>query len=375
VTPDANAMTPANCPGVITVAALDRQGGPASFTSLGTVVDLGAPGGTSNLGDPAGPDDVLSTMNTGTQGPVPGGDTYGYKYGSSMAAPHVAGVLALIRSINPTFTVAQAEQRLLDTARDIDCPGCGNKALDAAAAVIGAKAPTVTLAVSGGSMAETGGSVTVTTTLSRTFPREIKVPLTFSGSALEADYSASAAFVTFQPGETSRSITLTASDDGAQEANEDIIVSIAENTTEVNYYAHAVAPKQVTVTITDDDTPAVLSFASASYEKLENLLGEYLTVTVNRSGGLAKEVTVGFSRYGGSATPNSDFYSSSTIGTLRWLANEGGPKTFRVRFINDSTPEIDETLQLILSNPTGGAIVGSPNVSTITIYCNDGGCP
>ncbi|MHA2164427.1 MAG: S8 family serine peptidase [Candidatus Hodarchaeales archaeon] len=85
----------------ITVSATDDTDTPASFTSYGGVVDVSAPGV-----------DIWSTI------PVSMG-SYGYKSGTSMACPHVAGVVALIRSEFPTFTADQVRQHLQNSADDL----------------------------------------------------------------------------------------------------------------------------------------------------------------------------------------------------------------------------------------------------------------
>ncbi|WP_269434596.1 S8 family serine peptidase [Aliidiomarina indica] len=126
-------FTPASCNNVVTVAATNRDGGRAYYSNYGSVVDLAAPGGAmSSAGDPEG---VLSTYNSGST--TPASDNYSYSQGTSMAAPHVAGVVALIRQANPSATPAEIEQIMLDTVRSFpaNCSGCGAGIIDAEAAV------------------------------------------------------------------------------------------------------------------------------------------------------------------------------------------------------------------------------------------------
>ena len=63
---DAANFTPANCSGVITVAAVARDGGKAPYSNFGAVVDVAAPGGSTANG---AADGILSTLNTGTTTP------------------------------------------------------------------------------------------------------------------------------------------------------------------------------------------------------------------------------------------------------------------------------------------------------------------
>ena len=128
---DASNSTPANCTGVITVAATNRAGARAYYSNYGAVVDMAAPGGGSGGG-------ILSTLNTGITSP--GSDSYEYYQGTSMATPHVAGVAALIYAIDPTITPDGVETILTTTTRTFagSCSQCGSGMVDAAAAVAAA---------------------------------------------------------------------------------------------------------------------------------------------------------------------------------------------------------------------------------------------
>ena len=112
---DANAATfsPANCDGVIAVGATTGSGTRAEFSNWGPTVDLSAPG-TS----------ILSLYNTGTRSA--GLSKYLTLQGTSMASPHVAGVVALMLEANPLLTPAEVEQMLEDSASAFaSTPTCG----------------------------------------------------------------------------------------------------------------------------------------------------------------------------------------------------------------------------------------------------------
>lgn len=134
-------FTPANCAGVITVAASDREGNRSFYSNFGAGIDLTAPGGeVRDETDPPGSrtkpqDGVLSTLNAGTT--APGAESYQTYMGTSMAAPHVAGIAALLLG-EQALTPAQVEATLKATTRPLPgacAGGCGTGLVDAAAAV------------------------------------------------------------------------------------------------------------------------------------------------------------------------------------------------------------------------------------------------
>jgi serine protease len=117
---NASLYSPANCNNVIAVAATDSYGYRASFSNYGANVDIAAPGVS-----------VLSTVNSGTQSPS--SHTYAYYQGTSMAAPHVSGVAALLKVQNPSRTHYDIEYLIKRSAYDLGskCTSCGTGLLDA----------------------------------------------------------------------------------------------------------------------------------------------------------------------------------------------------------------------------------------------------
>jgi len=135
---DASGFLPASCNGVVTVAASDARGFlVARYSNYGPRIDLLAPGGDTQR------DDNGDGQNDGVLSMVQGG--YARYNGTSMASPHVAGVVALMLAARPTLTPAQVlaelkAQALPRTAAQCPRP-CGAGLLNARAALGGGTPP------------------------------------------------------------------------------------------------------------------------------------------------------------------------------------------------------------------------------------------
>ena len=102
---------PASHTAVLSVSAVGIDRILASYSSFGSRIDVAAPGGDGgDLNGDGYPDFVLSTGGDDSTGFIQ--FAYTFLAGTSMASPHVAGVIALMRSANPNLTPAQIEQML-----------------------------------------------------------------------------------------------------------------------------------------------------------------------------------------------------------------------------------------------------------------------
>ena len=94
---------PAELDGVVTVSSTASTGARSSFSNYGEgVIDVAAPGSS-----------ILSTVT---------GGGYGRKSGTSMASPHVAGVVALLKSAHPQLSGTALTDLLYAQADDVPCP-------------------------------------------------------------------------------------------------------------------------------------------------------------------------------------------------------------------------------------------------------------
>ena len=121
---DTSKIAPANCGGSIVVGSTNQKGQRSDFSNYGKIVDVSAPG-----------DGIMSTVDLGTT--VSTGAGYTEYDGTSMAAPQVAGIIALMKSVDPSLTADRAKQVLKQSAKPLTCNvnACGAGIANAASAL------------------------------------------------------------------------------------------------------------------------------------------------------------------------------------------------------------------------------------------------
>ncbi|MEO8741360.1 MAG: S8 family peptidase [Casimicrobiaceae bacterium] len=145
---------PANCLGVIAVAASNSQGNRASYSNFGAQVTISAPGGDPRV---IANDFIYVLDNSGTTVPV--ADSTAQIAGTSAATPVVSGVISLMLAVAPNLTAAQVRSVLTSSAHAFPMGStcttttCGAGIVNAQAAVLAAQA----LAGGGGSAANYQG--------------------------------------------------------------------------------------------------------------------------------------------------------------------------------------------------------------------------
>ncbi|MEO8275263.1 MAG: Calx-beta domain-containing protein [Thermoanaerobaculia bacterium] len=123
----------------------------------------------------------------------------------------------------------------------------------------------------------------------------------------------------------------------------------------------------------DEIVAGIMAFSSPTYSAGES--AGTATITVNRTGGSAGSVSIDYATVaGGSATGGAactvgvDFVNAS--GTLTF-GDTVTSQTFPVTICPDALNEANETVNLALSNPLGGSILGTPNTAVLTITDDD----
>ncbi len=118
---------PAALPGVVSVSAVDMNKALVYYSNFGATIDVAAPGGdmTKDINGDSRPDGILSTVgdDSAFNGTIK--FSYGFYQGTSMAAPHVAGVAALMKAVKPAMTPADFDAYLASGSitEDLGVPG------------------------------------------------------------------------------------------------------------------------------------------------------------------------------------------------------------------------------------------------------------
>ena len=291
-----------------------------------------------------------------------------------------------IAEVGQTFSVA------LDPPVVRDPSAAGNVAIAAAASVTadisllsnGNPQGTVTLSASTLSLAE-GGSMSVTVTRSGELNFEAQVIVTATLIGPEPEWAAIslagtgipafnpttgvATFIlTFADLEGgSQRVTISMADDVEPEVASQVEITI-ESLASLGLPGAETAGS-VTVAIPESDTPAgVIGFRGAGATPIAregDAAGTVLQLV--RGPGTEGSVSVDWAVGAGSGE-GSDLVDAS--GTVTF-ANGAGSGIIDLRVADDSRPELEETLVVVLSNPTGGAVISSASTTLVVIEEND----
>lgn len=181
--------TPANCRGVIAVSATDARKQLAYYSNSGVGITVAAPGGdpSQSTSHSGAPDSIFSTsaafdMNGRRFA------TFGPMTGTSMAAPHVSGVIALMRFARPDLTPDQIDALFAAGSLTDDIGASGHDSYFGAGLINAGKAVQAALALTASVQPLTGGEVIATpATLDLgSFAGSVVLELSRSGATAEA---------------------------------------------------------------------------------------------------------------------------------------------------------------------------------------------
>jgi hypothetical protein len=179
-----------------------------------------------------------------------------------------------------------------------------------------------------------------------------------------SDYSTRTGRLTWQAGETGpKTFTVPILTDNAVEGSETFGVVLGSPTGGVTIGSRNPA----TITITDVVNSGVLRFQSATAEIGER--GGTVNLSVVRDNGNDGRVCATCSSANGTATAGSDY--NALTSTICWEPGDTASKQCPVTIRNDDALEGTETFSVALSNPTGGATIGTPATVTVSIVDDD----
>jgi dienelactone hydrolase len=192
------------------------------------------------------------------------------------------------------------------------------------------------------------------------FPITVDVISSDGTAKAGLDYIGVTNTLSFASGETVKLFAVPIPKDGLREPNETFRLNLANGTG-----VGLGSPRTATITILDND-PGVQFTANLLWvQETEGAV----QLTVTRGNGLQLDsFTLDYATTNGTATAGSDY--TETKGTLAFAAGEM-TKSFVVPILNDGVAEKDEQFKVVLSNPTGGMVLGAAtNVAATVTVCD-----
>jgi len=216
---------------------------------------------------------------------------------------------------------------------------------------------------------EGAGTATINVLLSAASDRKVTVDYATSGGTATpgSDYGPLGGKLTFDPGVTSRTLTVSIVDDSVDEPDETVVLALSSPAN-----AQLGAIYQAVLTIVDNDLPAPppdVRFSAPTYSVAEG--AGSATITVLLSAPSSRTVTVDYVTGAGSASAGSDYLAAE--GTLTFLPGVTS-QMFSVSIVDDTLDEPDETVALSLRNAVQ-AQLGAPQNAALIIVDNDEPAP
>ncbi|MEH2173468.1 Calx-beta domain-containing protein [Nostoc sp.] len=222
--------------------------------------------------------------------------------------------------------------------------------------------PTISISDVSVSEGNTGTTTNANFTISLSNPSYQQVTVNYNtsdGTAQGAgsDYNSALGTITFNPGETSKTLSIGVIGDNQTEANETFSVNLSGETNA------AIANGLGIATIIDDDNPTTVSISDVSIAEGNTGTTTNANFIVTLSAPSLQQVTVNYNTSDGTAkTSDSDY--NSAFGTIVFAPGET-TKTLGIGVIGDNKPETNETFSVNLFGATNTTITDSLGVATI----------
>jgi len=177
-----------------------------------------------------------------------------------------------------------------------------------------------------------------------------------TATTADSDYISTSGALTFNPGETSKTITVTVNGDVTEEADQTVLVNLSAPTNAT------ISDSQGSGTITNDDGPPLITINDVSIaEGNAGTTDLAFTVSLNKAG--ASSIAVDYATADNTAVAGADYTSAS--GTLTFAVGET-TKAAIITLNGDIDYEDNETCYMNLSNASGAAISDTQGLGTIT---------
>jgi hypothetical protein len=227
------------------------------------------------------------------------------------------------------------------------------------------------------SIREDGGSATITVTRDSAIGTvsvdyATQTPNTNNAATTDADYIPTQGTLTFNPGETTKTLTIPILDDDLVEGTETVEIALSNPSDGAILGEISTASLEIL-----DHEPGQLEFISASSSGLEGNSGTAVDTVIGkirRSSGSDGEVTVEvvLDNPAGTATPGEDYTTTFPM-TVTFADGESGDRDVVMTLVGDLVNEPDETIPLQLVNPSNGARLGTQSTTIYTLVNDDGG--
>lgn len=219
--------------------------------------------------------------------------------------------------------------------------------------------PTVEFTTTTSSGAESTTPANIEVTLSRAIASDVTFDFNITGGTATDgdDFTSGTTSGTITAGNTTTTIPVTIIDDSTDEPDETIIAELSnpEN-------ASLGTNTQHTYTILDNDEIPTVQFTTTTGIDDELESSPYIEVSLSNPS--ASNVTFDYAITGGTATDGTDFNITGSTGTI----TAGNlTTTIPLTVINDYIDEVDETVEITISNPSASATLGTNTVFTYTI--------
>jgi hypothetical protein len=214
------------------------------------------------------------------------------------------------------------------------------------------------------SVADSSGNATITVTRTGGSSGAVSVSFATSDGTGKAgtDYTTTTQTVSFAAGDTAaKTVSVPVKVNSTVAGNETVNVALSNPTGGATLGSPATAV--LTITQTTPPSAGTLQLSAGTFSVADT--AGSATITVTRTGGSSGAVSVSFATSDGTGKAGTDY--TTTTQTVSFAAGDTAAKTVSVPVKVNSTVAGNETVNVGLSNPTGGATLGSPATAVLTI--------